>query len=444
VTRVRELETDVAVVGSGPGGATVARRLAAAGRRVVVLEKGRADRRLGSYLGALRYVDRGGLLFTEEGLNVVRAITTGGCTVIYCGTATEPPAWLRERYGLDLEPFAQETIAELKLEPLPDEACGEPALRLLAAANELGYHWTKLRKFIDPARCRLTCGGTCMLGCRHGAKWTAREYLDEAVGHGAELVTRADVLRVRHEDGVATGVTAAVPDGLLEVRARTVVVAAGGLGTPVVLQRSGLDEAGVGMFLDPLVMVAGVSRERGTWYGPPMSVGTYEMVADGVLLSNLIDPFALHVLMTGRAAPERLLQTLRFRDTLGIMVKIGDERRGVISVAGRISKPLGERDRRRLNKGVAVAQAILLRAGCDPRTLVVGPVRGAHPGGTARIGEVVDRDLQTRVRNLYVCDASVIPEALDLPTVLTVISLGKRLAAHLLGAGAGGGAAATA
>jgi choline dehydrogenase-like flavoprotein len=32
---------------------------------------------------------------------------------------------------------------------------------------------------------------------------------------------------------------------------------------------------------------------------------------------------------------------------------------------------------------------------------------------------------------LYVCDASVFPEALARPTVLTIIALGKRLARHL-------------
>ena len=45
---------------------------------------------------------------------------------------------------------------------------------------------------------------------------------------------------------------------------------------------------------------------------------------------------------------------------------------------------------------------------------------------------MVDTDLQTGVKNLYVCDASTFPEALDRPTVLTIISLGKRLSDHLL------------
>jgi choline dehydrogenase-like flavoprotein len=48
-----------------------------------------------------------------------------------------------------------------------------------------------------------------------------------------------------------------------------------------------------------------------------------------------------------------------------------------------------------------------------------------------RIGEMLDRDLQTEVRGLYVCDASTFPEALARPTVLTILGLGKRLANHL-------------
>ena len=56
-----EARAQVIVVGSGPGGATVARELARRGRRVLLLERGRDDRGrcyYGTYLGALIYADR--------------------------------------------------------------------------------------------------------------------------------------------------------------------------------------------------------------------------------------------------------------------------------------------------------------------------------------------------------------------------------------------------
>jgi choline dehydrogenase-like flavoprotein len=57
----------------------------------------------------------------------------------------------------------------------------------------------------------------------------------------------------------------------------------------------------------------------------------------------------------------------------------------------------------------------------------------AHPGGTVKIGDLLDSDLKTDYDNLYVCDCSVIPEAWGLPPTLTIIGLGKRLAKHLTG-----------
>ena len=55
----------------------------------------------------------------------------------------------------------------------------------------------------------------------------------------------------------------------------------------------------------------------------------------------------------------------------------------------------------------------------------------SHPGGTVKIGQLVDTNLETEYRNLYVCDCSVIPEAWGLPPELTIVGLGKRLARHL-------------
>ena len=95
----RRGEVDAVVVGSGPGGATVARHLAQAHKRVILLERGRDHREkpyYGTHLGALIYADRGGLLFTEEGLNIVRPLMTGGATNMFTGSAARPPQWLKE------------------------------------------------------------------------------------------------------------------------------------------------------------------------------------------------------------------------------------------------------------------------------------------------------------------------------------------------------------
>jgi choline dehydrogenase-like flavoprotein len=60
------------------------------------------------------------------------------------------------------------------------------------------------------------------------------------------------------------------------------------------------------------------------------------------------------------------------------------------------------------------------------------PLIGTHPSSTVRIGNMLDQNLKSEINGLYVCDASVFPEALDRPTVLTIIGLGKRLAQHLM------------
>jgi len=45
----------------------------------------------------------------------------------------------------------------------------------------------------------------------------------------------------------------------------------------------------------------------------------------------------------------------------------------------------------------------------------------------------VNKNLETRIKNLYCCDASVLPSSLGLPLVWTAVALGKRLSKHLEG-----------
>jgi choline dehydrogenase-like flavoprotein len=57
--------------------------------------------------------------------------------------------------------------------------------------------------------------------------------------------------------------------------------------------------------------------------------------------------------------------------------------------------------------------------------------KGLHPGGTAAIGKVVNKDSQTEVDGLFACDASVPPVTPGLPPILTIVALAKRLAGVL-------------
>ncbi|HUE95477.1 MAG TPA: GMC oxidoreductase, partial [Longimicrobiaceae bacterium] len=117
----------------------------------------------------------------------------------------------------------------------------------------------------------------------------------------------------------------------------------------------------------------------------------------------------------------------------GVMIKLKDELSGEVDEEGRIFKGLTARDRERLARAEEVAATILRQAGCSPDSIFTTPLRGTHPSATARIGDVVNADLETEVGGLYVCDASVFPEALCRPTVLTIIALARRLVESLLG-----------
>lgn len=427
---IRMLETDVVVVGSGPGGASVALGLAKQGKKVVILERGRHHKRIGSTFAALFLVDRYGFRFSQEGLNVFRALTTGGTSVTFCGTAVLPPSWFNDKYGIDLSEYVGEAREEIGIKPLPDRLIGPAASRIMEAARDLGFQWNPIDKFIDADRCELKCPH-CMLGCTEGAKWTARDYIQEAVDRGATLINRATVNEVTIENHQARGVQAMTPRGRVTVNAKATVVSAGGMGTPIILQRSGIFDAGQGFFADPLLVTYGIYKGPGSWKDIPMSAGTLELVPEGIVITDLADPWATFLLNAYWKGWRYLPKFSKYRRYLGIMTKVRDGLDGRINLDGTFSKPITYADRWKIDKGINLAEKILKRAGTDPESIFTTPVRAAHPGGTARIGEVVNTDLETEVKNLYVCDASVIPEPWGLPPVWTIIALGKRLACRL-------------
>ncbi|MEN8245308.1 MAG: GMC family oxidoreductase N-terminal domain-containing protein [Thermodesulfobacteriota bacterium] len=436
------LQADVIVVGSGPGGATVARELSRSGKKVLVLERGYDHRDkfyYGTYLGALKYSERMALLYTEEGLNIIAPIMVGGATNLFTACSAFPPSWFKTCYGVDIEQEAQETIRELDIKPLPEHLRGAASTRIAAAARAIGYDWFPQPKFMNPEQCShgdksFSCTAKCMLGCRCGAKWTAAEWIDEAIENGADLRTSARVKQVRIEGSHVAGVEGWIGPRKFIARAGTVVLAAGGIGTPRILQKSGFLQAGIGMTMDTTVMVYGRSKWIGNGNDPPMT-WSFENEDAGYMLSTLTDPFLLYPMAAVQKGLGPALLWLRWHRLLGIMIKLKDDISGGIYPDGKIRKPLTAGDSERLNNAYDVCRRILEEAGADASSIFMRPFIGTHPSGTVRIGEMLNSDLQTEIDGLYVCDASVFPESLDRPTVLTIISLAKRLAKYLAQAG---------
>lgn len=251
---------------------------------------------------------------------------------------------------------------------------------------------------------------------------------------GAELWTEARVDRVLTSGKRVVGVEGVREGRPFRVEAERVIIAAGGIGTPILLQASGFPAAGDGLTVDSTAMVYGHAPESGGRQGdePPM---TWSFADDdlGVLYSTLIDPWLMYPLIMARKGPLYPLTWSRWGRTLGIMIKLTDEISGGIDGEGRIRKDLTPYDRQRLAAAEEVAGGILRQAGCRPDSIFTTPLRATHPGSSARIDQVIDRELQTEVQGLFVCDASVFPEALGRPTVLTIIALARRLSRQLLG-----------
>lgn len=426
---MRVMETDTVVIGTGPGGATVARELAGRGERVTLLEKGKArDWSVGTPMAYAAMYD---IRRSRQGILVRRGITPGGSTMIYSGNAYDPPAFLSDDFGIDLTAEVRETKRELGIQPVPERFFEHypGTRRLVAAAGELGHAMMPQERFIDGSLCDPHCD-KCLFGCKRGAKWTARSYVNEAVDSGARLVTGCEVRHILHSGGRVKGVLAETNHGPLTVQADRVVLSAGGMGTPEILHRSGIKGAGTHFFTDPMSVLVGEMKEGpGTFreitftYADESRKGEFVFGNVGAVNAFMAQVAAKNVSFLPRGA--------RMPKLAGMFVKLCDEPTGEIRKDGSFHKAFTSRDEDLMTKGIQVATAVMIQAGVRPDTIAVAKGIGGHPGGTAAMGRVVGTDLQTDIQSLYICDNSVMPISGGTPPVLTLIALAKQFARRL-------------
>lgn len=392
----------VLVVGSGAGGATVAKDLAKKGLDVTIIEKGSwatAEKAYQCYENM------------DVGVELVKTSCVGGTTLVTAGNAVRTCQKEFKNKGINIDDELLEVEHELNVDTLPDSHMGEGTRKIVNASLNLGLRMEKMPKFIDPLKC-IPCG-KCVLGCPRNAKWSTLNFLEEAENLGAKIISNTSVEKIITKNGVVQG----VKTKQREYHSDIVVLSAGAIETPRILIRSGCD-AGKQLFVDTFITVGGILK--GIKFNKEVSTNSVWKGKDFILTPHYTSTTAQMLKTTGYGA----------KDILGIMVMIKDDKSGRVTEKG-VVKENTAHDIGLLTEGSSIAGAILTAAGVDTSTMVSTPAKGAHPGGTAAIGEIVDTNLETEINGLYVADASVFPSAPGSPPVLTIIALAKRLVKYL-------------
>ncbi|MDX2204657.1 MAG: GMC family oxidoreductase [Hyphomicrobiaceae bacterium] len=266
---------DVVIVGSGYGGGVAASRLARAGKRVAVLERGReiptgefpsrfpelrADMQVRG--ARVRIGPATGLFDVRFGadMHVLVGCGVGGGSLINAGVALTPdprvfadPIWPA---ALRQDPLLAEGYARAKrwLRPARDPRAREhtklqaldrasDALGTAPSPAEIVVSFEDTTSAGGVAQKACTRCGDCCGGCNVGAKNTvALTYLPDALRHGAQIFSHVKVRSLAREGGrwaVDIDPGHVATDGLPErITADMVVLAAGTLGSTEILLRS--------------------------------------------------------------------------------------------------------------------------------------------------------------------------------------------------------------
>jgi choline dehydrogenase-like flavoprotein len=484
------LEVDVCVVGSGAGGAVVAKELAEKGRSVALIEEG-------GYFGVKD--------FGREALDIVESVyhnagmqttlgwpcivlptgrAVGGTTVINSGTCFRLPEkvfarWENE-FGLEdltpdaLAPYFERVERHLHVSPVAEEVLGNNSKIFRRGLEALGLKGAPLPRNAEDCK----GSGMCCFGCPTDAKQSVHlSYVPQAVQAGAKLFVRCRVEtiipKLEHGGEVIARFldpSSGMPARKLHVSAKAVVLAAGTLKTPYLLRKNHIalhnPHVGRHLTIHPTGKIIGVFDEDvRAWEGVPQGYGYDGLKEEGILFEGAFTPPSLGAINVSLPPLEHKEAMERYARVASFGFLISDEGRGWIRWLPNgdplIYYSIHRRELDRYLKGIRFLCEVYLAAGAKKiftglRPLpVITPDAGLkgfdaltvrrtdleisafHPLGTCRMAAdpnegVVDSNGEVHgVKNLFIADGSIFPSSLGVNPQETIMAFANRTADFL-------------
>jgi choline dehydrogenase-like flavoprotein len=475
------VEADALVVGSGAAGAIVAYRLAEAGRRVLVLERGlhlhpsEFEEDEVKQISSL-YADGALQLTRDFGFQVLQGMCVGGSTVVNNAVCFDLPDHVRDDWngpkheaGLDGARLA-ESFANVRrwlgVAKPPSPHLQQGAYKFVDGVKAL-----ELGDEVDVVATNISnCPGSgyCNIGCPYGKKLSM---LDKVLPEGQErfgaerlrILPECRAERIETRNGRAEAVLARLSDGRrLRVKANTVVVSGGAIASSWLLMESGIakSRAGRGVcFNMGSPITADFDDLLDSFDGVQISHYLQPEAGSGFVMESWFNPVVSQALNMPGWLDDHRRNMDRFRHLTAAGVLVGTKGTGRLrrALTGGVDidyTPARE-DVRTLVDALKLLCRIYLAAGArrvmpstfrfhaftdesqvdqldeyvkNTRHLSIG---SGHPqGGNALSGDpgkgVVDPTFRVHgFENLFVCDASVFPTATTVNPQLTVMALAE-------------------
>ncbi len=421
------------IIGSGAGGAMVAHMLNSK-FDVTVLEAGLDFKPFSLPMEQLAKLRKTGMYFDERMIQLllpsmridkqsemimVYGRGVGGTTTLATGNAVRADEGLK-KIGINLDKEFDELYQELPITTDHQRYWSSITKQTFEVMRQMGFDPQPMPKLLRPNKCRLC--GHCSMGCPTRAKWDTRELLE-----GINVLTGCKVTRIDIGDRKAKRVhveqkkshhTLFTTQFTLE--ADVIIVAAGGYGTPDILRASGID-CKPHLFVDPVLCVAAPmkqARQQRQLLMPFVSM------RDKYIISPYMDWLSFFFNRHWYKPIDGMVS---------LMIKLADVEQGDVH-HNHMQKQLTPLDHQRLQQGVKDCREILLAMGVKEQDIFLGTLNAGHPGGMLPLTEAEAQTLHSPhlPDNLYVCDASLLPQSLGLPPILTIMALAKRIAKQIL------------